>query len=143
MDANKRLKIILEQVKSSNLNFHLQQSPFSAIISIKASFVRNKEGVSLKPNTCLLEPKEDCEKLEKKILLLKKETVSIQNEFFQVVNKLEAMTCLNEKLEQANQKLEKNPSDMNVEFVKLKNKKNQLDNMFAIKTRKCIEIKNQ
>ena len=68
-------------------------------------------------------------------------TVSIQNEFVQVVNKLEAMTCLNEKLEQANQKLEKNPSDMNVEFVKLKNKKNQLDNMFAIKNQEVSQNK--
>ena len=51
------------------------------------------------------------------------------------------MTCLNEKLEQANQKLEKNPSDMNVEFVKLKNKKNQLDNMFAIKNQEVSQNK--
>ena len=34
---------------SSNLNFHLQQSPFSAIISLKKSFIRNKEGLPLIP----------------------------------------------------------------------------------------------
>ena len=50
MAALKTLEAVLTHVKSSNLNFHLQQSPFSAIISIKASFVKDKAGVSLFPN---------------------------------------------------------------------------------------------
>ena len=50
MAALKTLEAVLTHVKSSNLNFHLQQSPFSAIISIKASFVKDKAGVSLMPN---------------------------------------------------------------------------------------------
>ena len=63
MAASKTLEMILDQVKMSNLNFHIQHSPFSAIISIKSTFVKNKEGVSLNPNTCLIEP--TSEKLEK------------------------------------------------------------------------------
>ena len=40
MLASDTLETLLNQVKSSNLNFTLQQSPFSAIVSIKSSFVK-------------------------------------------------------------------------------------------------------
>ena len=45
MAACKMFENVLEQVKSSNLNFHLQQSPFSALISLKKSFVKDKSGL--------------------------------------------------------------------------------------------------
>ena len=39
----------MDQVKSSNLKFQLQQSPFSAVISLKKSFVKDKSGQILTP----------------------------------------------------------------------------------------------
>ena len=39
-----------EQVQSSNLNFQLQLSPFSATIFLKKSFVRDKLGNMLLPS---------------------------------------------------------------------------------------------
>ena len=47
MAASHMFENILDQVKSSNLNFHLQLSPFSAIISLKKSWVKDKTGTSL------------------------------------------------------------------------------------------------
>ena len=44
MDANKSFEIVLDQVKSSKLNFHIIQSPFSATISLKKSFIKDKSG---------------------------------------------------------------------------------------------------
>ena len=40
---------ILYQVQDSCLNYHLQISPFSAVISIKKSFVRDKSGNTILP----------------------------------------------------------------------------------------------
>ena len=44
MLAKQRFDHILEQVQTSCLNFHLQVSPFSAVISIKKSLVKDKSG---------------------------------------------------------------------------------------------------
>ena len=40
---------ILNQIQSSNLNFHLQQTPFSAQISLRKSLMRDKSGKYLLP----------------------------------------------------------------------------------------------
>ena len=49
MAASKAFDQILEYVKSSNLNFCLQLSPFSANISIKKTLTKDKSGVHLNP----------------------------------------------------------------------------------------------
>ena len=49
MVANKTFDTILEQVRTSNLNFHLQISPFSALISLKKSPVKDKSGTPILP----------------------------------------------------------------------------------------------
>ena len=38
------LEDLLTSVKGSNLNFHIQQTPFSAIISVKTSLIKDKIG---------------------------------------------------------------------------------------------------
>ena len=42
---------IIDQIRSSGLNFHLQLSPFSALISLKRSFVKERSGVLRVPRT--------------------------------------------------------------------------------------------
>ena len=49
MAASKAFDYIIECVKSSNLNFCVQLSPFSANISIKKTLVKDKSGDYLKP----------------------------------------------------------------------------------------------
>ena len=49
MAASKAFDQILEYVKSSNLNFCMQLSPFSANISIKKTLIKDKSGVHLNP----------------------------------------------------------------------------------------------
>ena len=44
MLARQSFNYILEQVQSSCLNFQMQISPYSAVISIKKSFVKEKFG---------------------------------------------------------------------------------------------------
>ena len=50
MFASKTFDNILNSIKDSNLNFHLQLSPFSAIISLKKSLVCDKLGTPLLPS---------------------------------------------------------------------------------------------
>ena len=52
MLASKAFDSVLEQIKNSCLNFHIQLSPFSAIISLKRSFIRDKSGNLLLPPIC-------------------------------------------------------------------------------------------
>ena len=49
MVANKTYNRILEQVRATNLNFDLQISPFSALISLKKSLVKDRSGTPILP----------------------------------------------------------------------------------------------
>ena len=42
-------KQLLDQIKCLNLNYHLQLSPFAAIISLKKSLIKDINGVPLPP----------------------------------------------------------------------------------------------
>ena len=44
MDANQTSEAILNLVRKSNLNFNIIESPFSVTITIKKSFIKNKNG---------------------------------------------------------------------------------------------------
>ena len=44
MDANLTCKQILKYIKLSNLNFNIVESLFSATITLKKTFIKNKDG---------------------------------------------------------------------------------------------------
>ena len=44
MDAHQAFELVISCVKNSNLNFLLSESPFSASITIKKSYIKNKNG---------------------------------------------------------------------------------------------------
>ena len=50
MDANQACECILGFVKNSNLNYNLNESPFSVNISIRKSFIKDKDGAVRVPN---------------------------------------------------------------------------------------------
>ena len=47
MEASQIYENILNQIQMSSLNFKLELSPFSAVISLKKSFIRDKSGNTL------------------------------------------------------------------------------------------------
>jgi len=49
MQADKSFNFLIKQVQDSRLNFQIQQSPFSAYISLRKSFIKDKNGCILKP----------------------------------------------------------------------------------------------
>ena len=59
--ASQTFDYLLNQIKNSNLNFHLQQSPFSAIISLKKSAIKDINGSFVMPT--ILENKTQNQKL--------------------------------------------------------------------------------
>ena len=44
MDASYTCDMIISQIKSSNLNYCLKESPFSVDVSIKKTFIKDKNG---------------------------------------------------------------------------------------------------
>ena len=52
MLASETFHHVLEQIPNSSLNFHLQVSPFSSIISLKKSFIKDKSGNLILPSPC-------------------------------------------------------------------------------------------
>ena len=59
MLATKAFDHLLQQVQSSSLNYHLQISPFSAIISLKKSLIKDKAGVAESPPFSAMAPSYD------------------------------------------------------------------------------------
>ena len=55
METGKIFENIIQQVKSSNLNFRLEESPFSAVINLKKSIINDKLGNTLSPPPLQLE----------------------------------------------------------------------------------------
>ena len=47
MDANNATDVIVNTVKKSNLNFFIQESPFSLIINLRKTFIKTKTGLVL------------------------------------------------------------------------------------------------
>ena len=71
MAASDTYEALLKKIRTSNLNFRIEQSPFSAIISLKKSLVKDKTGQMLKPplpdSALLQKVQSDNQNLSKKI----------------------------------------------------------------------------
>ena len=72
MVADEAFNLVLEQIRNSKLNFQLQMSPFSAWISLKKSFIKNKDGT---PITSVTKSNSD------EILMLKDKNRSLEISF--------------------------------------------------------------
>ena len=76
MLASQNFNSILEQVQSSCLNFQIQVSPFSAIIHLKKSFIKDKSGKLLLPRDRSV-PCENVKALVDKNIKLENDVVAI------------------------------------------------------------------
>ena len=76
-------------------------SPFSAVVSLKKSFVKNKSGTTLFPQTLPNAPSANTEYLVNKNQQLEKDILKLRNEYEQVVEnseKVENSVVENENL---------------------------------------------
>ena len=86
MLAGKTFNSILQQIENSKLNFQLQLSPFSAWISLKKSFIKDKEGVSIIPSSVPeLYNSREVDGLKQKNQALETSLLSFQNAYHTVL----------------------------------------------------------
>ena len=91
MIANQTFNDIVNKVQNSHLNYQLQLSPFSAVISLKKSLVKNRFGQ-------IVIPKTTCDASESKLLyeeknMLEKDMLSLQEKYESMINNHE-IACL-------------------------------------------------
>ena len=72
MLATKSFNQIIEQIQTSSLNFQIQISPFSAIISLKKSLIKDHSGNPLLPTNLSRSGGRQEDILDEKILSLRK-----------------------------------------------------------------------
>ena len=88
MLASKSLEHVLQQVQISSLNYQVQITPFSAFISLRKSFIKDKSGIPVTPPTSAWAPSHEHGKIES--LLLKNEKLE-KNTFLLQQNYEEAL----------------------------------------------------
>ena len=107
MEASITFENILEQIQSSNLNFHMKLSPFTAVISLKKTLIKDKSGSPLLPPP----PKLDNKTLTQKIFELENTVSSLTNDYESTLldceNTYKDKQFLERKLETARDKIEK------------------------------------
>ena len=119
MHAIESFNHILQQVQNSCLNFHLQISPFSAVISIKKSLIRDKSGnFMLPPPTLFQDPNKKFEELADKNLLLEKDLISINKKYENAINDCSKANQLIKSLEK-----QKTETEIKVEEARNTNEK--------------------
>ena len=105
MLATEKFNQIVQQVQTSGLNFYLQISPFSAVISIKRSLIKDKSGkviFSPKPVSPPAFPHASNENIEALIdenLQLKKDLTDISKKYEEAVNDCTNVNKLIKELE--------------------------------------------
>ena len=137
MAAYKTFDQILECVKSSNLNFCLQLSPFSANISIKKTVVKNKSGVPLIPRFHVpdLHEKHVLEKIE---LVKKVKEIDIVNSDLPL-----RLTRSVRDFDQAYETIRQLENDLNIKQENIDTKGNDLKIQIERKTSEIINLHNE
>ena len=157
MLANNAFDKIMELIKTSNLNFQMRLSPFSASISLKKSFIRDKFGNILVPtNVNAASQKEfniqhENNELEHKNEQLNQKILDIENlvaSKSQTVQILEAkianaeastVKTINEKNEEATI-LKKALKNANLEISKLKNEMKGTNKLLKEKDKQVYKL---
>ena len=138
MDPVSTCDLLLYYLKQSNLNFHLSESPFSAFIEIKKTFIRNKNGsyrtsdlpdytskekkVSEAENDALIEENKS---LKTQLLSSQKEMASLRVNIEQLHNSQKILELKNDDLEHA---LEKKAFELDQVKISVQNNEKEIVN---------------
>ena len=103
MDASGTFQNLIHQIQTSSLNFKIEMSPFSACITLKNSFIRDRKGkavIPLKPhqeNVRKIKPESD--DTAKKLVDQESLITSLKKEYEVAVNECENLVEEKVKLE--------------------------------------------
>ena len=92
MYANQTFNSILTQVQNSYLNFHLQISPFAAVISLKKTLVKDHDGVPLLPmkrEDTSINKRDKSNDIERDYLALEEKFNDLEIEYTKACSKIE------------------------------------------------------
>ena len=104
MAASAMFESIIDQVRSSNLNFQIQMTPFSANIVIKKTLIRDYSGLPLIPPTCKNYYKEEKENYETNAAEMeahKDSFAKVQNDLKEAMTKNESYQEIIKNLQEA------------------------------------------
>ena len=110
MLATKTFNNIIEQVQTSSLNFHLQISPFSAVISIKKSLIKDRFG-----NVILPPPRHAS---SENIAVILEKNVQLENELDDLTKKYELAIVDYENAHKLLKSAEKHQQEVKVKVEK-------------------------
>ena len=91
MLASKAFNDILNKIQSSNLNFHLRISPFSAQISLRKTLVKDKDGAPLLSSTIPSTLSEDKTELVSKNRQLEQDVYNLSKNLTNVATENETL----------------------------------------------------
>ena len=87
MEANKIFNDILHYVENSRLNFSMSRTPFSATISLKRSFIDDKQSVYSKTQLSRSELETTVDKLTADNEEMKMKLKKVENDFYEAEQK--------------------------------------------------------
>ena len=134
MLANENFDAILDQVKNSCLNFQIQVSPFSALISLKKSFVKDKSGNLLLPSNRHVTSKDTGElidknsKLEHDIMVLTKKHNEVVGDLEKT---LQEARVKQDKVAEQNEREQQLKAEIETMKNTLKNRDSEIRNLKA------------
>ena len=105
MLATKSFDMIIEQIQTSCLNYQIQISPFSALISIKKTLIKDQSGKPRLPTIFNKAASEHIEALVVKNRELERKLTSITNEHAKMIHECDEAYKTIEKLQNFNQEI--------------------------------------
>ena len=122
MLASRNFENILHMIKTSNLNYFLQLSPFAAQISLKKSLIRDKTGVPFaQPVVTTLDSTSDVTDLQNKNRALERKLAFLQNDYEATIDDRDCLAKKCDELEKEKSTLEKKINELSTSM----NKKNK------------------
>ena len=120
MTASQAFDNLLGKVQASCLNFKIELSPYSAVIHVKKSFIKNRFGQAVVP---VVEGSLEAQGVhDKKVVELEKENEMLKEKIEETVKEAENCQCMVYKLEK-----EIKPKENNLNCLKKEMKKKEID----------------
>ena len=157
MNANTVAAMIVSTVQKSNLNFYIQESPYSVNINFRKSFIKNKNGDTMLPHSSFIQNNNEVNNASEK---LKVEKLELENcslndalrhlqvklqEAHDALNELDKLRIENIDLKHSYDNLKKDREKNLIEkkatateINRLENKNNSLEEQI-----KCIKEENE
>ena len=137
MDANNAAAVIVNTVKKSNLNFYIQESPFSLFINLRKTFIKTKTG-GLSPSSNISNLEETNATIVEKVKVEK-----LENENTSLGDAIKHLEAENQEthniVNELNKKLENSKKETLDALFQLNATRNEAEKLNKLVDRKVVE----